>query len=49
MRDHRFDHMRPRGPNPDANAKSFETMFGAEAKLDINPPRTLYPGQQQIR
>src|ERR1700692_2854614 len=48
MRDFRFDHVHLRSPNPDATAKFFETMFGAEAKRDIYPPGTLYPGQQRI-
>jgi len=48
MRDYRFDHVHLRSPNPDATAKFFETMFGAEAKRDIYPPGTLYPGQMRI-
>src|ERR1700681_4575756 len=41
-------HLHLRSPNPDATAKFFETMFSAEAKRDIYPPGTLYPGQQRI-
>ena len=48
MRDYRFDHVHLRSPDPDATAQFFETMFGAEAKRDIYPPGTLYPGQQRI-
>ena len=48
MRDYRFDHVHLRSPDPDATAKFFETMFGAEAKRDIYPPGTLYPGQMRV-
>ena len=48
MPDFRFDHIHLRSPDPDATATFFETMFGAEAKRDIYPPGTLYPGQQRI-
>ena len=48
MRDYRFDHVHLRSPDPDATAKFFETMFGAEAKRDIYPSGTLYPGQMRV-
>ena len=48
MRNYRFDHVHLRSPNPDATARFFETMFGAEAKRDIYPPGTLYPGQMRV-
>jgi lactoylglutathione lyase len=48
MREFRFDHVHLRSPNPDATATFFEAMFGAEAKRDVYPPGTLYPGQQRI-
>src|ERR1700684_1870521 len=48
MREYRFDHVHLRSPDPDATARFFETMFGAEAKRDIYPPGTLYPGQPRI-
>jgi len=48
MRDFRFDHVHLRSPDPNATAIFFETMFGAEAKRDVYPPGTLYPGQQRI-
>jgi lactoylglutathione lyase len=48
MREYQFDHVHLRSTNPEATAKFFETMFGAEAKRDIYPPGTLYPGQVRI-
>ena len=48
MRDYRYDHVHLRSPDPDATARFFETMFGAEVKRSIYPPGTLYPGQQRI-
>jgi catechol 2,3-dioxygenase-like lactoylglutathione lyase family enzyme len=48
MRDFRFDHVHLRSPSPDATAKFFETMFGAEVRRDTYPPGTLYPGQQRL-
>jgi lactoylglutathione lyase len=43
-----FDHLHLRSPNPDATARFFETMFGAEITRDVYPPGTLYPGQMRI-
>ena len=48
MRAYRYDHIHLRSPDPDATARFFETMFGAEVKRDIYPPGTLYPGQLRI-
>ena len=48
MRAYRYDHVHLRSPNPDATARFFETMFGAELTRDIYPPGTLYPGQERI-
>ena len=44
----RFDHVHLRAHDPDAMGTFFETMFGAEAKRDIYPPGTLYPGQMRV-
>ena len=49
MRGYQYDHVHLRSPDPDATARFFETMFGAEAKRDIYPPGTLYPGQMRVR
>ena len=49
MRDYRYDHVHLRSPDPDATARFFETMFGAEATRDVYPPGTLYPGQMRIK
>jgi catechol 2,3-dioxygenase-like lactoylglutathione lyase family enzyme len=48
MRSYHFDHVHLRSTDPEATARFFETMFGAEAKRDIYPPGTLYPGQARI-
>src|SRR5262245_17044845 len=48
MRAYRYDHVHLRSPDPDATARFFETMFGAEVTRGIYPPGTLYPGQQRI-
>jgi catechol 2,3-dioxygenase-like lactoylglutathione lyase family enzyme len=48
LRDYRYDHVHLRSPDPDATARFFETMFGAEVKRSVYPPGTLYPGQQRI-
>jgi catechol 2,3-dioxygenase-like lactoylglutathione lyase family enzyme len=49
MRDYRYDHVHLRSRDPDATARFFETMFGAEVTRSIYPPGTLYPGQQHIK
>jgi len=43
MHDFRFDRVHLRGPDPDATATSFETIFGAEAKHEIYPPVPCTP------
>jgi hypothetical protein len=48
MRDYRYDHVHLRSSDPDATARFFETMFGAEVTRSIYSPGTLYPGQQRI-
>jgi len=48
MRVYHYDHVHLRSPDPDATAKFFETVFGAEAKRDVYPPGTLYPGQMRV-
>jgi lactoylglutathione lyase len=48
MRDYQYDHVHLRSPDPDATARFFETMFGAEVTRSVYPPGTLYPGQQRI-
>jgi lactoylglutathione lyase len=48
MRDYRYDHVHLRSPDPDATARFFETMFGAEVTRSIYPSGMLYPGQQRI-
>ena len=44
----RFDHIHLRCSDPEATARFFETMFGAEATRGVYPPGTLYPGQVRI-
>ena len=48
MRVYHYDHVHLRSPDPDVTARWFETMFGADAKRDIYPPGTLYPGQMRV-
>src|SRR6516164_7652514 len=48
MRDYQYDHVHLRSPDPDATARFFETMFGAEVTRSVYPPGTLYPGQLRI-
>ncbi len=43
-----FDHIHLRSYDPEATARFFETMFGAEATRSVYPPGTLYPGQVRI-
>ena len=45
MRDYQYDHVHLRSPDPDATARFFETMFGAEVTRGVYPPGTLYAGQ----
>jgi lactoylglutathione lyase len=48
MQDFRFDHAHLRCADPDATARFFETMFGAEVSRSIYPLGTLYPGQMRV-
>ena len=48
MLDYRYDHIHLRSPDPDATARFFETMFGAEVTRGVYPRGPLYPGQQRI-
>jgi lactoylglutathione lyase len=43
-----FDHLHLRSPDPDATARFFATMFGAEVTRGVYPPGTLYPGQMRV-
>ena len=49
MRDYQYDHVHLRSPDPDATARFFETMFGAEVTRSVYPPGTLYPGSSASR
>jgi catechol 2,3-dioxygenase-like lactoylglutathione lyase family enzyme len=35
MRDYQYDHVHLRSPDPDATARFFETMFGAEVTRSV--------------
>jgi hypothetical protein len=48
MQTFRFDHLHLRSPDPDATARFFETMFGADITRSVYPPGTLYPGQMRV-
>ena len=48
MRDYQYDHIHLRSPDPDATARFFETMFGAEVTRSVYPPGTLYPRQLRV-
>jgi lactoylglutathione lyase len=48
MREYRYHHVHLLSSDPDATARFFETMFGAELTRSVYPPGTLYPGQQRI-
>ena len=41
MRKYRYDHVHLRSSDPDATARFFETMFGAEVTRGVYPPGTL--------
>jgi catechol 2,3-dioxygenase-like lactoylglutathione lyase family enzyme len=43
MRDYRYDHVHLRSPDPDATARFFETMFGAEVTQSL-PARHALSG-----
>jgi catechol 2,3-dioxygenase-like lactoylglutathione lyase family enzyme len=48
MRVYHYDHLHLRSSEPEATARFFETMFGAEVTRGVYPPGTLYPGQPRI-
>jgi catechol 2,3-dioxygenase-like lactoylglutathione lyase family enzyme len=48
MRDYRYDHVHLRSADPEAMARFFEDMFGAEVTRGVYPPGTLYPGQLRV-
>ena len=48
MRNYRFDHVHLRSSDPEATARFFETMFGAEVTRGVYPPGTLYAGQPRL-
>src|ERR1700749_2174446 len=48
MRVYHYDHIHLRSPDPDATARFFETIFGAEVTRSTYPPGTLYPGQMRV-
>ena len=48
MRSYTYDHVHLRSRDPDAMARFFETMFGAEVTRGVYPPGTLYPGQMRV-
>ena len=49
MRDYRYDHVHLRSPDPDATARFFETMFGAEVTRGVYPPGNSIPGSSGLR
>lgn len=48
MRAYRYDHVHLRSPDPEATARFFETLFGAEVTRSPYAPGTLYHGQMRI-
>jgi lactoylglutathione lyase len=48
MRAYHFDHIHLRSHDPDATARFFETMFGAEVVRSAYEPGTLYAGQVRV-
>jgi catechol 2,3-dioxygenase-like lactoylglutathione lyase family enzyme len=48
MQNLRFDHIHLRSSDPEATARFFETMFGAEVTRGVYPPGTLYPGKMRV-
>ena len=48
MRDYHYDHIHLRSTDPDATARFFATMFGAEITRSTYPAGTLYPGQLRV-
>jgi catechol 2,3-dioxygenase-like lactoylglutathione lyase family enzyme len=49
MRDYQYDHVHLRSPDPDAMARFFETMFGAEVTRSVYPPGRSILGSSASR
>lgn len=45
---YRYDHVHLRSPDPEAAARFFETMFGAEVVRGTYAAGTFYPGQPRV-
>lgn len=45
---YRYDHVHLRSPDPEATARFFGTMFGAEVVRGTYAPGTFYPGQSRV-
>jgi len=45
---YRYDHVHLRSPDPEAAARFFETMFGAEVVRGTYAEGTFYPGQPRV-
>jgi catechol 2,3-dioxygenase-like lactoylglutathione lyase family enzyme len=45
---YRYDHVHLRSPDPEAAARYFETMFGAEVVRGTYAEGTFYPGQPRV-
>ena len=45
---YRYDHVHLRSPDPEATARFFVTMFGAELVHGTYGPGTFYPGQPRV-
>jgi hypothetical protein len=49
MRGYQYDHVHLRSPDPDATARFFETMFGAEVTRSVDPPGHSIPDSSASR
>ena len=49
MHDYRYDHVHLRSPDPDATARFFETMFGAEVTRGVYRPAHSIRGSSALR
>ena len=45
---YRYDHVHLRSPDPEAAARFFQTMFGAEVVRGTYAEGTFYPGQPRV-
>jgi lactoylglutathione lyase len=45
---YRYDHVHLRSPDPEAAARFFETMFGAEVVRGTYAAGTFFPGQPRV-